>query len=179
MATSRKDPKGRVLRRGESYRPTDNRYSYNYTDPFGRRKTIYDRDLAKLREKIDVLRRDQLDGLDVYVAGVATVNDVFDRYISMKYNLRHTTKTNYIYMYDRFVRESFGKRRIAEVKYSDVKWFYYQLLNERHIQANTLDTIHCVLHPTFQLAVRDDIIRKNPTEGVMAEIKRVLEKIKV
>ena len=178
MATSRKDPKGRVLRRGESYRPTDNRYSYNYTDPFGRRKTIYDRDLAKLREKIDVLRRDQLDGLDVYVAGVATVNDVFDRYISMKYNLRHTTKTNYIYMYDRFVRESFGKRRIAEVKYSDVKWFYYQLLNERHIQANTLDTIHCVLHPTFQLAVRDDIIRKNPTEGVMAEIKKSFGKNK-
>lgn len=178
MATSRKDPKGRVLRRGESYRPIDNRYSYNYTDPFGRRKTIYDRDLAKLREKIDVLRRDQLDGLDVYVAGVATVNDVFDRYISMKYNLRHTTKTNYIYMYDRFVRESFGKRRIAEVKYSDVKWFYYQLLNERHIQANTLDTIHCVLHPTFQLAVRDDIIRKNPTEGVMAEIKKSFGKNK-
>ena len=76
MATRPKDPKGRVLRRGESYRPIDNRYSYNYTDPFGRRKTIYDRDLAKLREKIDVLRRDQLDGLDVYVAGVATVNDV-------------------------------------------------------------------------------------------------------
>lgn len=179
MATSRKDPKGRVRRRGESYRPTDNRYSYNYTDPFGRRKTIYDRDLAKLREKIDVLRRDQLDGLDVYVAGVATVNDVFDRYISMKYNLRHTTKTNYIYMYDRFVRESFGKRRIAEVKYSDVKWFYYQLLNERHIQANTLDTIHCVLHPTFQLAVRDDIIRKIRRRELWQKLKGVLEKIKV
>ena len=61
MATSRKDPKGRVLRRGESYRPTDNRYSYNYTDPFGRRKTIYDRDLAKLGGRVDGLRGEQGD----------------------------------------------------------------------------------------------------------------------
>ncbi len=29
-----------------------------------------------------------------------------------------------------------------------------------------------VLHPTFELAVRDDIIRKNPTNGAYEEIKR-------
>ena len=34
--------------------------------------------------------------------------------------------------------------------------------------------IHTLLHPTFQLAVRDDIIRKNPTDGVMVELKRNL-----
>ena len=32
--------------------------------------------------------------------------------------------------------------------------------------------MHCLLHPTFQLAVRDEIIRKNPTDGVMKEISR-------
>ena len=91
MAKGRKDPKGRVLRKGETYRPQDNRYRYSYTDPFGRRKSIYDKDLAKLREKEDQLKKDQLDGLDVYVAGRATLNDVFDRYISMKHDLRNTT----------------------------------------------------------------------------------------
>ena len=40
------------------------------------------------------------------------------------------------------------------------------------IQINTLDTIHTVLHPTFQLAVRDGIIRMNPSDGVMAELKK-------
>ena len=172
MAKGRKDPKGRVLRKGESYRSQDDRYVYSYTDPFGRRKTIYDKDLAKLREKEDNLKRDQLDGLDVYVAGRATLNDLFDRYISMKHDLRNTTRTNYIYMYDRFVRDTFGLKKIADIKYSDIKWFYQQLLEERGIQANTLDTIHTVLHPAFQLAVRDDVIRKNPTDGVMAEIKK-------
>ena len=135
-------------------------------------------DDAKLREKEDNLKKDQLDGLDVYIAGRATLNDVFDRYISLKRDLRNTTRSNYIYMYDRFVRDSFGMKKIAAIKYSDINWFYHQLMEEKGIQANTLDTIHTVLHPTFQLAVRDDIIRKNPTDGVMAEIKRMYGKNK-
>jgi integrase len=30
-----------------------------------------------------------------------------------------------------------------------------------------------VLHPTFEIAVKDDIIRKNPTDGVMKEISKI------
>lgn len=51
-------------------------------------------------------------------------------------------------------------------------YFYYHLINEKGLQINTLETIHTVLHPTFQLAVRDDIIRNNPSDGVMAQIKK-------
>lgn len=40
MAEGRKNPRGRVLRNGESYRSQDDRYVYSYTDSFGRRKTI-------------------------------------------------------------------------------------------------------------------------------------------
>lgn len=36
----------------------------------------------------------------------------------------------------------------------------------------TLDSVHTLLHPTFQLAVRDEIIRKNPSDGVMKEISK-------
>ena len=82
MAQSRKDPRGRVLRKGELWRQTDSRYSYSYTDPLGRRKWIYSDDLVTLREKEKKLVRDQLDGLDIYAAGKATVNNTFDRYIS-------------------------------------------------------------------------------------------------
>ena len=38
--------------------------------------------------------KDQLDGLDLYVAGKASVNDTFDRYMSTKYNLRESTKSS-------------------------------------------------------------------------------------
>ena len=172
MAKARKDNRGRALRKGESQRQSDLMYIYTYTDPFGKRRYIYSKDLVKLREKEQKLLKDQLDGLDMYAAGNASLNFVFDRYISTKTELRRTTYTNYMYMYDHYVRDSFGKKKIGEIKYSDVLYFYYHLINERKLQVNTLETIHTVLHPTFQLAVRDDIIRNNPSHGVMAEIKK-------
>lgn len=51
MAQTRKDLRGRVLRKGESQRRSDERYVYTYTDPLGRRKYVYAQDLVTLREK--------------------------------------------------------------------------------------------------------------------------------
>lgn len=172
MAQSRKDPRGRVLRKGEGWREQDKRYSYNYTDPLGRRKWVYANDLLQLREKEKKLMKDQLDGLDLYAAGRATVNNTFDRYMANKYDLRDTTRSNYLYTFDKFIRDTFGKKKLVDVKYSDVLQFYLHLVNVDGLALGTLDTVHCVLHPTFELAVRDDIIRKNPTNGVMKEISK-------
>ena len=172
MAKARKDLRGRALKPGEIQRKDDQRYMYSYTDPLGRRKFIYANDLTELREKEQKLQRDQLDGLDLYAAGRATVNDTFDRYMSTKYELRESTRSGYLYNYDHFVRDNFGLKKLIDIKYSDVLQYYYYLLNEKGISISTLDSVHCLLHPTFELAVRDDIIRKNPSDGVMKEITK-------
>lgn len=75
--------------------------------------------------------KDQLDGLNAYAAGSSTVNFIFDRYISTKSELRETTMRNYTYMYKRFIRDGFGKKKIAFVKYSDVLQFYQHLLKKK------------------------------------------------
>lgn len=66
-----------------------------------------------------------------------------------------------------------GKRKLllssSQMFYSS----YHHLLNDKKIQVNTLEIIQTVLHPTFQLAVRDNIIRNNPSDGVMAQIKKL------
>ena len=41
MAKSRKDPRGRMLRKGESWREQDQRYTYTYTNPLGRSLWVY------------------------------------------------------------------------------------------------------------------------------------------
>ena len=82
MATTRKDLRGRTLRKGEMQRSSDKRYAYSYTDPLGRRKYIYANDLVTLREKEAQLTKDQMDGLDIYVAGKATVNFVFESLVN-------------------------------------------------------------------------------------------------
>ena len=61
---SGKDGKGRVLRKVEHYRKADGRYSYIYTDPLGKKRTIYAKSLVTLRQKEDELVRDQMDGLN-------------------------------------------------------------------------------------------------------------------
>ena len=51
ISMARKDNKGRNLRTGESQR-SDGRYMYRYKDEItGKRITIYDMDLASLREQ--------------------------------------------------------------------------------------------------------------------------------
>ena len=62
MATTRKDLRGRTLRKGEMQRSSDKRYAYSYTDPLGRRKYIYANDLVTLREKEARFTKDQMDG---------------------------------------------------------------------------------------------------------------------
>lgn len=168
---NRKDPRGRTLKSGEVYRK-DGRYVYTYTNPLGQRKYIYANDLVSLRRKEQELLKAQLDGLDVYTAGNASINFVFDRYISLKQHLKDSTRSGYIYTYNHFVRKDFGKKKIADIKYSDVVQYYLYLLKDKNIALGTLDSIHCLLHPTFELAVRDDIIRKNPATGAMKEINR-------
>ncbi|MBO5144893.1 MAG: hypothetical protein J6C19_05090 [Lachnospiraceae bacterium] len=69
-------------------------------------------------------------------------------------------------------RSGFGTRKIADIKYSEVKYFYNHLMNQRQLSLSSLDNIHTILHPAFELAVGDNIIRNNPSAGVMAETKR-------
>lgn len=178
MAKTRKDSKGRVFRKGEGYRTQDNRYIYRYTDPRGVRRTIYARTLEELREKEDELKRDQLDGIDSYVRNVMTVNEAFDRYLFLKTSLRRTTRANYEMMYNKHVRDGFGKRCVGDIKFSDVVLFYKMLVEEDGIAPVTVGTIHCCLKPTFEMCVRDEIIRKNPTDGVLREISNDIGKNK-
>lgn len=170
MTKVRKDGKGRVLHKGETYLKNRKMYSFSYMDALGKRRFLYSGDLAELREKEEKFQRRKLDKLDVYLLAKADVNFVFDRYISTKKNLRNTTLTNYIYTYDRYVRNGFGKKRIEEVRFSDVMVFYLGLI-ERGLSLSIVDNVNSVLHPTFQLAVRDNVLRSNPAEGVMAEVK--------
>lgn len=168
---SRKDAKGRALFRGECQRK-DGRYSFSYVDKAGKRKVIYQSDLVKLRQREKEIRRKLDDGLDPAAADRITVNQMFDKYISLKFDIKQSTRENYIYMYEKYIRNTFGGRKMGKVKYSDVKEFYYSLINELGFQPSSMEIAHTLLHPTFQMAVRDGFIRNNPTDGVMGEIKK-------
>ena len=134
MAQTRKDLRGRACGK-VNHRDVPMRGMYiTYTDPLGRRKYVYAQDLVTLREKRSTAH-ERSDGRSGYlVCQEATVNFVFDSYMSLKNNLKPTTKSNYLYMYDRFIRDTLGKRNIAEIKYSDVVQFYNHLTKKQELR---------------------------------------------
>lgn len=170
MAT-RKDSRGYSLKKGESQRK-DGRYVFRYTTLRGEHRSVYAKELSELRKKEVKIRRAIEDGLDPDRAERITLNELFDEYISQKYDLKQSTMTNYKYMYNHYVQDGFGKLRISKIKYSDIKKFYYSLILEKGFKPNSMEIVHTLLHPTFTMAVRDGLLRLNPTEGVMAEIKK-------
>ena len=169
---SRKDPFGRVLRRGEGYRKDRQLYIYQYRDPFGKEHTIYANNIKALREKEDALVCDRKDGIRSYVAARTSLNYAFDRYISIKHDLKESTKANYKYMYDHFVRETIGKRLLRDIRYSDIMRFYGGLIMDHGVKPMTVENVHTLLHPVFAMGVRDGVIRINPTDGIMKELKK-------
>ncbi len=170
MAEKRKDNKGRNLRTGESQRK-DGRYMYRYY-VCGKEHSIYSMDLAELRAKEVQVQKDIDDGIDSKVGNKMTLNDMFEKYIEGKTELKLSTMSNYMYMYNNYIRDDFGYKKIASIKYSDVLKYYSSLIKERNFKPNSMEIINTIVHPVFTLAVRDGIIRSNPSSGAMAEIKK-------
>lgn len=184
MPEKRKDNKGRVLREGEVQR-SDGKYMYRYTDADGTRRSIYSwrlvdsdkapdgkRSTEPLRNQIKRIQRDLDDGISSYTAYKKTLNSFYDAYIESKYELKPSTRTNYKYMYKKYVRDEIGTKNIASIKYSDIKRFYIHLIKDIGFKPHSIEIIHTILHPVFGVAVRDGLIRINPTDGVIAEIKK-------
>lgn len=184
MNDKRRDNKGRILRQGELQR-NDGKYEYRYEDLNGERRSVYSwklvetdkipngkRKCVALRDMEKAIQRDLDDGINTFVANRMTLNRLFDEYIESKYELKPSTRTNYKYMYNKYVREDIGTRNISSIKFSHIKKFYIHLMRDVGFKPNSLENIHTVLHPVFTIAVRDGLIRTNPTDGVMADIKK-------
>ena len=165
---ARKEKKGINLRTGESQR-SDGLYMYLYKDEItGNRITIYDMDLASLREQEKKVNKDMDDQLitDTSVKKL-TVNGLFERYMATT-NIRERTKKNYIGMWNHRVRNTLGNIRVVDFKTSHVRTFFSQLSDEG-LAHSTIKGFYAMLNPSFEMAVADEIIRKNPVTGTLGD----------
>ena len=69
------------------------------------------------------------------------INEMYDLWVQLKRGIKDNTFENYKYMYNTFVRPSFGKKRIQTLKKSDVKIFYNYLADQRCLQASTIGAV--------------------------------------
>lgn len=157
------------LKIGETQRPNGT-YAYRWSTPDGKRHSIYAPTLERLREQEEQIIVDKHDGIRSDVKNI-TVNEMFDLWCQLKRGIKDSTFKNYIYMYELFVKPTFGKNRLAQVKKSDVRRFYNSLADGKVLKIATIDNVHNVLHQVFQVAVDDGMIRQNPTDNMLKELK--------
>ena len=79
----------------------------------------------------------EIAGEDYRTVNKVTLNDLVDRYLETK-DIKQSTLTNYQYMYNSWVRNSFGKKLLKDIDYMSLKAFYKQLLNG-NLAVNTLE----------------------------------------
>ena len=65
-----------------------------------------------------------------------------------------------------------SQRKVKSIKYSELKAFYLSLLVSGKLNICTVSSVHTILHATFKMLIRDEIIRVNPADDVLAEIKK-------
>lgn len=181
MSEKRRDNKNRILRTGESQR-ADGKYMYRYVDANGKTQCLYSwrlvktdtvpegkRDNGALRDIEKRVQRDMDD--DIVPDGDGyTVLALVEKYISQKTGVKNTTRTGYGTVINVLKSEPFGKKRIDKVKLSDAKAWLIKLQQEDHKSFSTIHTIRGVVRPAFQMAVDDDLIRKNPFEFQLATV---------
>lgn len=168
---TRRDSKHRVLRRGESIR-ADGKYQFKYhvngkphfvyswrlepTDklPVGKKPCL---SLRELEKQIGYDLDSQMDPLGKNI----TVTELVDRYLKTKTGVRDSTRAGYKTVQRILQKESFGGKKISQIKVSDAKLFLIKLQSDGR-GYSSIHSIRGVLRPAFQLAVDDDVLHKNP-----------------
>lgn len=178
----RYDKKHRRLLVGESQRE-DGLYCFKYQEN-GKSKYVYSWRLVKsdvtpfgkkdnlpLRELERQIKRAIESGISPN-GGDYTVIQLLDKYIPLRTDVKENTVKNYVYVRNILLKYScFANRKINTIKLTDAKEFLILLSNDGKGR-NTIRNVRGVLRPTFEMAVRDDLILKNPFNFPLAEVAK-------
>ena len=186
MAKKRKDARGIILNTGES-QLTDGRYRYRYVDNEGTSHDVYSWRLRpedktppgkqygpSLREQEKQIQRDLEDNLQVWKSNM-TLNALIEEYIKDQKNYWAVgTLNGYEYSFEKRIKPEFGKKKIAKLSSDDIEKFYSDIIHdeEEPLKLSSVSTLDKLVRPALQMAVRKNIIRKNPADGVIGDLKK-------
>ena len=181
MSEKRRDHRGRILHNGE-IQLSDGRYRFKYVDEMGKERCVYSwrldhndatpkgkRRTLSLREMEKKIQADHFEQIATN-GGNMTVLELVEKYTSTKTGVRPTTVAGYGTVINLLKKDPFGKRRIDTVRISDAKCWLIHLQQVEKKSYSSIHSIRGVLRPAFQLAVDDDLVRKNPFQFQLMEV---------
>lgn len=166
------DKNGRVLKDKERQLP-NGQYCYTYTASDGKRKTLYSwrltatdkipkgkRSVKPLREKIEDLTRDKLNGLDTSGRKL-TLCQLYEKQNALKPNVRKSTVESRKRLMNILKADNLGNTDIKKIRPSDAKAWAVRM-SSKGIAYNTIKNDKRSLKACFYTAMEDDLVHKNP-----------------
>ncbi len=137
--------------------------------------------IDKLHQKIDEFRDAELTE-----ESNMSLGEWLDKWIAeyMTGTVRESTLNSYISYAKRYIKPALGEKPVAFLTTADIQKFYNNLrkngrIKRRHILGEGLSDasvvrIHCMLHEALDMAVKEHLISKNPTNGTT--VPKVIKK---
>lgn len=160
-----KDLKGKELGSG-ILQKSNGMYSGRYVDRFGKRKELYDRNLAELKRRLNTAKFDDIQGHNL-ISDSITLSEWYKKWMDIhKYKvIRNNTVRHYNTIFYKHIEPVLGKRKLKEIRQLDVKELIKNL-DEKGYQFETQNKVKVMLSDMFNKALIDDYVLKNPCKGI-------------
>lgn len=159
-----KDLKGKELGVGLSQRK-DGLYQARYSDRWGKRKTIYGKNLRELRKEL----AEAIAGNENYtsIKDEITLDRWFDRWMEVykEKSIRPNTKREYTHIYKKNISPYIGERNINSLIKSDIQRLIDRASDDSYAYERQ-NKIKVILRDMLQRAVEDNLVINNPVSGI-------------
>lgn len=170
-----KDLKGKELGVGISQRK-DGLYQARYSDRWGKRKTIYGKNLRELRKQFAeaIARNENFSSVKQEI----TLDKWFDRWMEVykEKSIRPNTKREYSHTYHKNISPYIGARCINSLVKSDIQQLVDRASDDGYGYERQ-NKIKVILRDMLQRAVEDNLVTNNPVSGIkLRENKKIKAK---
>lgn len=168
-----KDLKGKELGVGLSQRK-DGLYQARYSDRWGKRKTIYGKNLRELRKEL----AEAVAGNENFssIKGEITLDRWFERWMEVykEKSIRPNTKRGYTHIYRKNISPYIGTRCINSLVKSDIQRLVDQASDDGYGYERQ-NKIKVILRDMLQRAVEDSLAINNPVSGIRLQADKEIK----
>lgn len=159
-----KNLKGKELGAGLSQRK-DGSYEARYFDRFGKRKSLYGRNLLELRKKLAIAIAENQTFTSI--RSEIKLDNWFKQWVDIykKKSVRPNTLREYTHIYNKNISPFFGNRNINSFVKRDIQELI-DIASDKGYVYERQNKIKVILSDMFSRAMEDELMIKNPTKGV-------------
>lgn len=160
------DKNGKKLPMGITWLAKKNLYMGRFTYQ-GTAYTLYDKNLKNIQKKLTEKRYEVEHGLEQR-ADRLTLDRWFGIWLNdyKINNVKPTTRQIYEDLYKCQVKDTLGKRYLTQIKPIHIQKMYNDFMS-KGLSSKYLHNVNAVLYNLFDVAVRNDMLVKNPCDGVI------------